>query len=401
MYRTTVEGPRLEDTWKDHPPDTLVSASPPVDSRRHGTFPHLPLAARYTPPHLRSKGLAAYPPPLQLSSPCVPSCISPAWCTDNGDMSNFHFGEKPFGISTTVGGKGLVAETELKGKADVDEPTVSAEVKFNASMDSVAGKADVDATATAAEAADAPDTQVSTSPPVDSRRHGTFPHPYLLIRAQIAREMFLVAETELNGKADVDEPTVSAKVKLKAEADAIKAIEANSVAEKAIAAAKANAALTAMAVTVDDLKATATLSVKVDTTTAEVKFNASMDSVVGKADADATAIAAEAADGGKLTASTEVKLKAEADAINELASSAFLKAEVKKSESPPTTITKGLEVPNEIRDISLSTLKNHPHPRRVALPEVSNHRTYPHEGRKFLLIGDITEGTISHHKFNC
>ena len=62
---------RLEDTWKDHPPDTLVSVSPPVDSRRHGTFP----AGRYTPPHLRSKGLAAYPPSLQLSSPCVPSLV--------------------------------------------------------------------------------------------------------------------------------------------------------------------------------------------------------------------------------------------------------------------------------------------------------------------------------------
>ena len=34
-----VTDPRLEDTWKDHPPDTLVSVSPPVDSRRHGTFP--------------------------------------------------------------------------------------------------------------------------------------------------------------------------------------------------------------------------------------------------------------------------------------------------------------------------------------------------------------------------
>ena len=45
MYRTTVEGPRLEGTWKDHPPDTQVSASPPVDSRRHG-FPHLHLLRR-------------------------------------------------------------------------------------------------------------------------------------------------------------------------------------------------------------------------------------------------------------------------------------------------------------------------------------------------------------------
>ena len=35
--------------------------------------PGTSLNARYTPPHLRSKGLAAYPPSLQLSSPCVPS----------------------------------------------------------------------------------------------------------------------------------------------------------------------------------------------------------------------------------------------------------------------------------------------------------------------------------------
>ena len=98
-----------------------------------------------------------------------------------------------------------------------------------------------------------------------------------------------------------------------------KLLKPNSVAEKAIAAAAANAALKAMAVTVDDLKATATLSVKVDTTTAEVKFNASMDSVAGKADVNATAIAAEAAGGVKLTASTEVKLKAEADAIKVIA----------------------------------------------------------------------------------
>ena len=33
MYRTTVKDPRLEDTWKDHPPDILVSASPPVGGK--------------------------------------------------------------------------------------------------------------------------------------------------------------------------------------------------------------------------------------------------------------------------------------------------------------------------------------------------------------------------------
>ena len=152
------------------------------------------------------------------------------------DRGGFHFGEKPFGIPTTVGGKGLVAETE----ADAAKATATSD------MDSAAG------TCIAAEAAG-------------------------------------------------EEPTASAKVKLKAEADAIKAIEANSVAEKAIAAATANAALKAMAVTVDDLKATATLSVKVDTTTAEAKFNDSMDSVAGKADVNATAIAAEAAGGVELT----------------------------------------------------------------------------------------------------
>ena len=240
MYRTTVEGPRLEDTWTDHPPDTLASASPPVDSRRHA-FPHphllrraqiaremkaataaaaaaaatsgnitegdgvgledskdqtmvdeakldaeataismaaaasdqvglqitsemkagTSLAARYTPPHLRSKGLAAYLPSLQLSSPCVPFRISHAWCTDNDPIAEsarhtvataameatrakaeletnaiklntgFHFGEKPFGFPTTctVGGKGL----ELKidhAALTVKVGTPPAEAKF-------------------------------------------------------------------------------------------------------------------------------------------------------------------------------------------------------------------------------------------------------------------------------
>ena len=122
-----------------------------------------------------------------------------------------------FGIPITVGGKGLVAETELTTEAD------AAKASATSGVDSAAGNADVAATTIAAEAAG-------------------------------------------------DEPTASAKVKLKAAADAIKAIEANSVADKAIAAENTNAALKAMAVTVDAPKATATtLSVKVDTTPAEAK----------------------------------------------------------------------------------------------------------------------------------
>ena len=48
MYRTTVQDPRLKDTWKDHPPDILVSASPPVGSKGFiaGGFPHQHLLLR-------------------------------------------------------------------------------------------------------------------------------------------------------------------------------------------------------------------------------------------------------------------------------------------------------------------------------------------------------------------
>ena len=140
--------------------------------------------------------------------------------------TGFYFGKKPFGIPTTVGGKGLVAETE----ADAAKATATSD------MDSAAG------TCIAAEAAG-------------------------------------------------EEPTASVKVKLKAEADAI--------------------------------KATATLSVKVDTTTAEVKFNASMDSVAANEEFRCTDTCMKDAE---WTSSKASKV------IIELASSAFVKAEVKESE---------------------------------------------------------------------
>ena len=48
---------------------------------------------------------------------CTPSCTG-----------NFHFGEKPFGIPTTVGGKGLIAETEVKAKAGAAKATVRSQL---------------------------------------------------------------------------------------------------------------------------------------------------------------------------------------------------------------------------------------------------------------------------------
>jgi len=210
----------------------------------------------------------------------------------------------------------LKATATLSVKVD----TTTAEVKFNASMDPAAGKADVDATAIAAEAAG----------------------------------VKLTASTE---------------VKLKAEADAIKSIEANSVVTVDAAEAKVKATSTAEPVSVNTAvadkavagaKATAALTVKVGTPPAEAKFKDSMpeanqvnfdvaaaevnlkteaefitadgpeaelmdsttvqqptsdiDFDASKAAVDATAIAAEAA-GDNPTASTEVELKAEADAI--------------------------------------------------------------------------------------
>ena len=42
--------------------------------------------------------------------------------------TGFHFGEKPFGIPTTVGGKGLIAETEVKAKAGAAKATVRSQL---------------------------------------------------------------------------------------------------------------------------------------------------------------------------------------------------------------------------------------------------------------------------------
>ena len=100
---------------------------------------------------------------------------------------------------------------------------------------------------------------------------------------------------------------------------------------------------------------------------------------------EATADSTEALSGKGGAASAEATF----DEVNELASSAFVKAEVKESESPPTALTKGLGFPIKIRDLTLSVLKNHPHPTKVALPEVSNHRAYPH-GRKKILNAEYT-----------
>ena len=89
--------------------------------------------------------------------------------------------------------------------------------------------------------------------------------------------------------------------------------------------------------------------------------------------------------------------------VNELAYSAFVKAEVNEFESPSTALTKGLGASiawqpadvSEIRDLSLSTLKNQIHLPRVAPPEVSNHRIHPPERREMLTYGDITEVSTS------
>jgi len=39
MSTSTVKGPRLGDTWKDHPPDAPVSTPPPADKRRQSCSP--------------------------------------------------------------------------------------------------------------------------------------------------------------------------------------------------------------------------------------------------------------------------------------------------------------------------------------------------------------------------
>ena len=74
---------------------------------------------------------------------------------------------------------------------------------------------------------------------------------------------------------------------------------------------------------------------------------------------------------------------------------ATISEEANEFESPSTAITKGLGIPIQIRGQSLSTLKNHRHPPRVALPEVSNNRVYPHERRKTINYGEITKVTTS------
>ena len=90
------------------------------------------VADRKVYPVYRSKGVAAYPPSLQLSLPCVPSCISHAWCTDNdipgsrlrspsladdastaGDMSKDH--------DDDVGGIGVVPGGDGKSLAELQE----------------------------------------------------------------------------------------------------------------------------------------------------------------------------------------------------------------------------------------------------------------------------------------
>ena len=73
-----------------------------------------------------------------------------------------------------------------------------------------------------------------------------------------------VVATAIAAETAGDKPTASNEMKLEAEADAFKAIAADSVADEAMATAKANAALKATAVTVDapevkSLKATSTV----------------------------------------------------------------------------------------------------------------------------------------------
>ena len=148
--------------------------------------------------------------------------------------------------------------------------------------------------------------------------------------------------------------------------------------------------------------ATDALSVKVnaiaEATVANAEFyycryssSTAADVAVAKLDVEATTDATEALSGKVGAASAEATF----DEVKELASSAFVKAEVKESESPPTASTKGLGFPIKIRDLTLSVLKNHPHPTKVALPEVSNHRAYPH-GRKKILSAEYTTS----QKFN-
>ena len=74
---------------------------------------------------------------------------------------------------------------------------------------------------------------------------------------------------------------------------------------------------------------------------------------------------------------------------------ATISEQANEFESPSTAITKGLGIPIQIRGQSLSTLKNHPHPPRAALPEFSNNRLYLHERRKIINYGDITKATTS------
>jgi hypothetical protein len=75
---------------------------------------------------------------------------------------------------------------------------------------------------------------------------------------------------------------------------------------------------------------------------------------------------------------------------------AAISEQANEFESPSTAINKGLGVPIQIRGQS-------PHPPRVALPDTSNNRVYPHERRKIKILncmyGDIKKVTSSHHKF--